>query len=85
MKKHIVDQAQKEAPEFVAEVSGLSQEELRKRLANISVALAILLTGKEEDETLNQAKEVYSQLLAPYSDAKKHLNLKIKYLVSLLD
>lgn len=83
-RKSIVEVAQKELPEFVAEVDGLSQEALNSRLAELAKGLAAIQTAKEDDEELEEAKEKASELAAPYRDGVKALTLKSRYIISLL-
>jgi ATP phosphoribosyltransferase regulatory subunit HisZ len=76
---------QKELPEFVSEVSGLSVQDLDARLVTLTKGLAETEQAKEQDEELENAKALVSELSAPYRDAKKVLSMKIKYIVSLFE
>ncbi len=83
--KSFSHKVQKELPEFVAEVSGLSVADLDARLCALTKGLAETEEAKEKDEALENAKALVSELSAPYRDAKKALGMKIKYIVSLFD
>lgn len=74
----------KENPEFVAEVGGLSVEQLNARLAQLAKDGEAVEDAKEADEALEVAKAEASDLAAPYRDAKKAIRLKGRYVISLI-
>lgn len=79
--KHVVE---KELPEFVAEVSGLSVQDLDARLAQLAKDIQQVEDSKEADEDLQSIKEQVKVASAPYRDAKKVLKQKTSYIISLL-
>lgn len=81
--KSFSHKVQKELPDFVSEVSGLSIQDLDNRLVTLTKGLAETEKAKEEDTDLEDAKTLVSELSAPYRDAKKVLNMKIKYIIGL--
>lgn len=82
-KQKMIQTVEKEMPEFVAEVSDLSIEEVEGRLVNLAHALEEVEEAKEADEALASAREAAKQANAPYVDAKKAIRLKSAYLVHL--
>lgn len=83
-KKNIQDVVRAEYPEFVEEVTSLTAEQLNTRLAQLAKDNEALQDTKETDEGLNEAREVVSQLAAPYTEGKKVIRHKSRYLISLL-
>ena len=83
-KKSIQEKAQKELPDFVAEVDGLSEESISARLVELAKGMEELQSAKEGDEELEQAREKASELAAPYREAKAVTQLKTRYLIQLL-
>lgn len=78
------EKVQKEQPEFVAEVESASVEQLDARLAQLAKDIEAVNDAKEADEELEQAREKASQLAAPYSESRKALQAKSRYIVELL-
>ena len=60
-----------EMPEFVAEVSVLSEQELNMRLAQLSKDIEAVNEAKQADEELESTKITVRELNAPYQEAKK--------------
>lgn len=83
-KKSVETQVQESMPEFAGEVAGLSLEQLNSRLSDLAKGREENQQAKEEDEQLESAKRLSSELGAPYRDAEKALKLKSKYIISLL-
>jgi hypothetical protein len=83
-KKSIQERVQKELPEFVEVVAGLSVAELEQRLATEAKNAERIEEQKENDEGLEEAKAQVAELSAPYRDAKKVVRLKSRYLISLI-
>jgi hypothetical protein len=77
-------QFQKDNPDFASEVAGLSVQDLNNRLAELAKANEWNETKKEEDEDLEKAKGLASELAAPYRDEKKALRVKSKYVIGLI-
>lgn len=75
---------EKEQPEFVAEVSGLSVQDLDARLAQLAKDIQAVEDAKDADEDLAANREQVKILAAPYSEAKKALRLKTSYIVDLV-
>ena len=83
-KLSVYDKVRKEYPEFVEEVVGLSVEELNNRLAMNAKQVAEIEDAKEADEALFSLKEEVKLMSAPYSEAKKALNQKTRFIVELI-
>lgn len=76
---------EKEMPEFVAEVAGLSVQELDARLATLAKNNEAVEQSKEADEDLASAKEAVKQFNAPYREAKAAIRSKTSYIVALIE
>lgn len=75
---------EKELPEFVNEVGGLSVDELNSRLAQLAKDYEAIEAAKEADEALEDARAAASELAAPYRDGKKAVRMKSGYIVALI-
>lgn len=75
---------QKQFPEFPEVVDGLSVDELEKRLSEYTKRNEATDAAKKRDGALNTAKDQVAEYSAPYKDAKKANNLKIKYIIQLI-
>jgi len=84
-KKSFTEKVQKELPEFASEVATLSVDNLNARLAVLAKANEENEQNQENDEDLETARAEASELAAPYKEAKKHLRLKTRYIVSLIN
>lgn len=83
-KKDIRTTVQKLFPEFPEVVDALSVDELERRLSGYAKEQVSVEDAKEADEALASAQDTVKEYKAPYSDAKKAIGLKMKYLVSLI-
>ena len=83
-KLSISEKVRQEHPDFVAEVVGLSVEELNGRLAAHAKQVAEVEDAKEADEALAEAREVAKTLVAPYTEAKKAINHKTRFIIELI-
>lgn len=83
-KKSIAEKVQNDYPDFAQEVEGLSVSDLEKRLSNFAKAIAENDENQENDEKLEEAKDVVSELAAAYSGPRKELKLKSRYMTSLI-
>lgn len=83
-KKSVQVVVQEEYPDFANEVAGLAEGDLNNRLAGLAKALEQSETAKEDDAALEDAKELATELGAPYKDAKKAIRMKSKYIIALL-
>jgi hypothetical protein len=63
------------------EVSGLSVEDLKLRIAKVAKDQEELETAQENDEDLQSLKDQVSDASAPYKDGKKANRLRIKFLL----
>lgn len=81
-KKDIRVKVQKEMPEFTEVVDALSVEELEKRLSQYAKESESVDDAKEADEGLEQAKAQVKEYSAPYSEAKKAIKLKMRYIIA---
>jgi hypothetical protein len=79
---------EQENPEFVAAVVGLSVADLNVKLSTLSKNQEEVRESLEEamepGQPLKQAKDDYSHLKAPFTDAQKLLKQKSKYVYRLL-
>lgn len=83
-KLDITLKVQKKFPEFVAEVNGLSVEDLSARISRLAQANADNAEARENDDELAEASARHSELKAPYEDAKKAIQLKSRYIRNLI-
>lgn len=83
-KKTINEIVEKEYPEFVEDVVGLTVDALKTRLSTYAIELDRSEQAEEADEALQAAKALVSELSGPYRDIKKALKLKRKYIVKLI-
>lgn len=83
-KKSVMKQIQENYPEFADEVNGLSAEQLNNKLASLAKGLEESENSKEIDEELQRTRALATELAAPYRDVKKAVNVKTKYVISLL-
>ena len=80
-----MDKIEKEYPEFCREVQGLDSNHLMDRVVSLQQALQESEEHKEENEALNSARQLVSELSGPYRDVKKAVKAKTKYLLHLLE
>lgn len=73
-----------EFPEFHAEVSSLSADQLDSRLAQLAKDESEVNKAKEEDEQLHTAREQLKEFSAPYREAKKAIKSKVAFIIELL-
>jgi len=83
-KKSFSEKIQDEMPEFADEVAGLNVPDLNARLAAIARAQQENDEKQEEDEELQEARTTASELAKAYTEPKKALKLKTKYIVKLI-
>lgn len=83
-KKTVQEKVQADYPEFATEVANLTVDELNNRLSSMVKELEESESHKENNEDLNDAKSLASELAAPYRDVKKAVQLKSRYVVGLL-
>lgn len=79
-----IKKVQKEFPEFVSEVQGLTKEEIDARISGLAKSAVEVQHSRDSDEQLADAKALSKELSAPYLDALKAVRLKTTYLVNLL-
>lgn len=80
----IKQKTEKEMPEFVAEVSGLSLQDLDARLAQLAKDIQEVKDSRDADEDLQSLRDQVKIAAAPYSDAKKALQQKTSYIIELI-
>lgn len=73
-----------ELPEFTAEVRSLLSGDLEQRLLELTKASMEVDDSKEDDQELQETKDKLKELNAPYSEAKKTIKMKTKYILTLL-
>lgn len=83
-KVNVQQKAQKEMPEFTAEVDSLSVDQLNARLAQLAKDSDEVENTKEACEALEEAREAANQLSTPFKDAKNAIRLKSRYIIALL-
>lgn len=83
--KSIEEKIQKAAPEFVTEVVGLSVEELDARVLKLAKEVEAIQDAKEADEEYQTAKELVTEMAAPYNESKRGAQMRIKYLIFLIN
>lgn len=83
-KKDIREIAKVEFPEFVEEVNGANVQGLNDRLAGLAKSREGVQDAKDDDEELEDAKEVVKNLAAPYKDAQKVIKLKSRFIIATL-
>ncbi len=75
---------EKQLPEFVNEVAGLSVEDLNARLSQLAKDFEAVEEAKQADEELESLRAAASEAAAPYRDGKKAIRLKSGYIVALI-
>lgn len=75
---------EKEMPEFVAEVAGLSVDDLNLRLSRLAKDYEAIEEAKEADAGLSDARDAAREMAAPYSEGKKAVRNKSSYIVALI-
>lgn len=75
---------EKEYPNFVEGLEGLSKEDLEKNLLIYAKHREQTEYAKRNDDELNELKEQVKELQAPYNDTLKALKAKMGYLNVLL-
>jgi len=83
-KKDIRVQVQKEMPEFTEVIDTLSVDDLEKRLSTYAKESESVDDAKAADEGLELAKDQVKEYSAPYSDAKKAIKLKMRYIIAMI-
>ena len=75
----------KDLPEFKDTADAASSEELKKIIVQSEGNIYTVDNEKENDVKLNGAKELVKEMAAPYRDAIKVQQCKIKYALFLLE
>ena len=83
-KKTVQEQVQKDYPEFVSTVDGLSVQDLEGKLSSYAKEADKVRVAREEDEELTRTKALATELSGPYKDALKAIALKTKYIIELI-
>ena len=78
------EKIQRQFPDFVEMVDSMSVEQLEGRLNIYAKELEKVKIAKERDVALNSAKNLVSELSAPYNEAKKAIELKTSYIIMLI-
>lgn len=79
--KTLMEKLDSQFPGFVDEVSGLSVQALEKKVADYQKSLEDSENHKSANEPLRVAREQLKELNAPYSEVRKAIGLKTKYLI----
>jgi hypothetical protein len=80
----LLEKIETEFPEFQSEVVGLAIPQLDKRISDMQKDLQDSEEHKSANEALENARKEVAELAGPYTDVKKAIGLKTKYLVSLI-
>ena len=90
-KKNVREKVEKQFPEFVQEVSSLGLPDLERRLSTCAKQMEevqSVLDCSSEDPAhqkavtaISSTKEVLKEMTGPFTDCKKALRLKTKYLI----
>ena len=80
----VQEKVQKDYPEFVSTVDGLSVQDLEGKLSSYAKEADKVLVARKEDEELTKTKALTKELSGPYSDALKAIALKTKYIIELI-
>ena len=83
-KRSLEEEVKERMPEFVDEVVSLSVDDLNARLSRLAKDNEANEEAKEEDDELTEARELVTELSAPYREAKKFIRLRSKYIIQLL-
>lgn len=83
-KINVKNKVEKNYPEFVNEVASMPLPSLEKRLSTYAKENEKVQTALEENEKINDTKELLSELKGPFTDAKKAIRLKTKYIIELI-
>lgn len=75
---------QKQFPDFVEMVDSMNVEALETRLNIYAKEAQKVKNAQEEDVDLKNAKDLVTELNAPYKDAKKALEMKMGYIITLI-
>lgn len=83
-KKSVEEKIRKESPEFVAEVVGLSVDDLNSRVLTLTKELEQIEETRDEDTDLQDARDLVTEYSAPYNEGKRVAKLRTKYLIQLI-
>ena len=83
-KKSFEEKIQDEMPEFVGEVVGLTVDQLKQRLGEIAKAQQENDDLQKADEELAEAKAHAKELNQTYTEPRKALKKKTKYICGLI-
>lgn len=83
-KKDIQTKIREEMPEFAEACQSLDIAQLNARLAQNVKDIERVQEAKDADAKLQDARDEAKQYALPYSDAKKALKMKAKYILILL-
>jgi len=75
---------EKEMPEFVDAVVGMSVDQMKTRILNYVGERENVLESKSNNQKLQEVIELKKEIEGPYRDTLKAIDLKIKYLHSLI-
>lgn len=75
---------QKEYPDFVEAVSGMSVQQLESRLTTMAKHRIKTKQAKKEDEKLSEVAAIKAELEAPYNDTLKALDVQSEYVALLI-
>lgn len=81
MTKKEQDKVEKELPEFAALANSAATMELNAKIAELTKGLEEVREALKNNEKIHNAREELKLLTGPFNDAKKTINLKIRYLI----
>lgn len=75
---------EKKYPAFVEETNGMSVSDLNARINKLVKDTDQIQTAMDENQKINEAKELLKELKGPYTDGIKENKLKVKYLIEMI-
>lgn len=83
--KNVKTKIEKEHPTFVELVQGMSVKQLEDHIVKLTKDLEKNEKDKEDNQKLQDVAELKKELLEPYQFVKKATQLKLRYIVGLIE
>jgi len=77
-------EVEKKYPTFVEEANGMSVTDMNARLTKLVKNNDEIQTAMDDNQKIDEAKELLKELKGPYLDGIKENELKIKYLIEMV-
>lgn len=84
-KEKLMAKVQKEYGEFSDAVAHLSGEDLERRILDYAKEQERIDEELDSNEVIKAAKDNLKEIKAPFTDAKKAVKMKMRYLMALLE